>query len=418
MTRHVASATLLLCVLAGSTALGGLAERSDWSPWVYEAAPLTARLQTSPTVVGPELLLAEYLLTGYQRFLSSGSGMDCPMYPSCSRYARAAIRDRGTLVGVTMTLDRLCRCGNDLRFYDLVHVDGGLRRYDPPVRTRTNAGYSSSSRVDESDSGDGPIFGQQPDDSPPTCGEQLRFAESLLDEGDCYRAVGEYKRVLYLCNDGATRTKADLGIGRALLEAGRYQSVLEWSEQSSEFRDEAAVSVIAGHAMFRLEDYERAIPVLAEARLGTSHSMPPGRAQYLEGLCNVRLERWEEGRTAFSNVEAGSPHYDMAQRHRERLAETPSYPTRAPTTAGILAAVPGVGYAYTGHARTALAAFIVSGALGWAAADAFRDEQTATGISLAGLAAGFYVANIVGSIESARRHNEWQYERVQAGFPE
>ena len=55
---------------------------------------------------------------------------------------------------------------------------------------------------------------------------------------------------------------------------------------------------------------------------------------------------------------------------------------------------------------------------GWAAADAFRDEQTATGISLAGLAAGFYVANIVGSIESARRHNEWQYERVQAGFPE
>ena len=420
MRRQFVSAMLSLCVLAAS-AVPSRAEAtagSDWPPWDYAVELQITAPPIQATSVGSERLPVEVLLTGYQYFVSPTNGMQCPMHPSCSDYARLAISDRGLHVGVAMTLDRLCRCGHDLRFYDMAHVDRGLRWDDPPVPLGLRERPGSSRRIASAQSDGSAPRGRSRADSQQSCRDQLRFAEILLGEGDHYRAIGEYKRVFHFCDDDTMRTEADLGVGRALLLAGKYQSVLEWYERPTDLRDVAAADLTAGHAMFRLEEYERAIPVLLETELRAATSMDTGQARYLEGLCLVRLERWDEGRTAFSRVEAGSSFYAMAQRHHERLSVEPSYPIKDPAKAGVLAVVPGLGYAYTGHLRTALAAIVVNGLLGWAAVDALRDDHTAAGASLAGLALGFYVGNIMGSVESAHRYNQWQYDRVQAGFPE
>ena len=46
----------------------------------------------------------------YQRFVSPGLPPRCRFHPTCSAYALTAIRQRGPLVGVGLTLWRLLRC--------------------------------------------------------------------------------------------------------------------------------------------------------------------------------------------------------------------------------------------------------------------------------------------------------------------
>ena len=64
----------------------------------------------------------------YQRFISNADGQRCPMYPSCSHYARQSFERHGVFKGWILTCDRLLRCGRDeTRLSGQMH--GGA--YDP-----------------------------------------------------------------------------------------------------------------------------------------------------------------------------------------------------------------------------------------------------------------------------------------------
>jgi putative component of membrane protein insertase Oxa1/YidC/SpoIIIJ protein YidD len=57
---------------------------------------------------------------------------ECPMYPSCSEYARQAIEKHGEGKGWIMTCDRLMRCGRDeTRSGQMIRVHGQWKYYDP-----------------------------------------------------------------------------------------------------------------------------------------------------------------------------------------------------------------------------------------------------------------------------------------------
>lgn len=71
-------------------------------------------------------------LTRLQQFISRADGDRCPMYPSCSHYARTAFAEKGILMGWVLTSDRLLRCGRDeTRLAPPVNVHGGRHTYDP-----------------------------------------------------------------------------------------------------------------------------------------------------------------------------------------------------------------------------------------------------------------------------------------------
>jgi putative component of membrane protein insertase Oxa1/YidC/SpoIIIJ protein YidD len=95
-----------------------------------QPAPAKARLDLSQST--SELVMAAaLLLRGYQLFLSSQDGPRCQFTPSCSEYARIAIRLHGLPVGLLMASDRYQRC-NGLRpeRYPLDPRTG--KRLDPP----------------------------------------------------------------------------------------------------------------------------------------------------------------------------------------------------------------------------------------------------------------------------------------------
>jgi uncharacterized protein len=49
----------------------------------------------------------------YQTVISPIDGDRCPMYPSCSQYAKHSIEKHGPILGWIMSMDRLVRCGRD-----------------------------------------------------------------------------------------------------------------------------------------------------------------------------------------------------------------------------------------------------------------------------------------------------------------
>ncbi len=49
----------------------------------------------------------------FQDYVSAADGRRCPMTPSCSAYAKAAMKRNGVLMGWIMACDRLMRCGGD-----------------------------------------------------------------------------------------------------------------------------------------------------------------------------------------------------------------------------------------------------------------------------------------------------------------
>ncbi|MCP4744942.1 MAG: membrane protein insertion efficiency factor YidD [Desulfobacteraceae bacterium] len=68
----------------------------------------------------------------YQKIISAADGDRCPMYPSCSSYAKAAVEKHGILKGWILACDRLMRCGHDeARHARPIKIKGVPHIFDP-----------------------------------------------------------------------------------------------------------------------------------------------------------------------------------------------------------------------------------------------------------------------------------------------
>jgi len=255
--------------------------------------------------------------------------------------------------------------------------------------------------------------------SPERCNEQLGFADQLAKEGDFFRAIGEYKRFLYVCPDDRRRSTALYAIGRCYFLAGRYGDVLEWYRHAS--TDSAATdetALLAGHALFRLAAYDKAYTQLETVVRRGRLRQGIDQASYLAALSLVRIGRGKEAVPLLMSVVEPSPYSQRAREYADRLRDIPRWPKKNPLLAGTLAVVPGAGYAYAGHYGTALASVAVIGLLSWTTLEAFDDGHEAAGATCSIFAFGFYFGSIVGSAESARRFTAFQAESYQSRFPE
>ena len=245
------------------------------------------------------------------------------------------------------------------------------------------------------------------------------FAEFLQGEGDYYRSVTEYKRLLFQCDSDTLAQRAVLGVADCYFLAGRYRDAVEWCRsENAGAAPGSHLPVVSGHALFRLGDYEDAVTEFA-AVADTCHSgLECSQALYLSGLSLVRLERPGEAESYLLRVEEASPYRARAQVYASQIHGGAPYPTKNSRVAGVLGIVPGLGYAYCEHYGTAVASLAVNVLLAWATVDAFDDGNNAAGFTYSIFSVGFYLGNVVGSVQSAHRYNEYQSHIYHSQFPE
>lgn len=117
----------MLLLLLTSAGLAGIPKCRDLAGVVVSDAPV------SPAPVERVGLLRSALWLGlrtYQVVISPADGAGCSMYPSCSRYAMAAVADEGPVRGTWLAAARVLHDHND--FADPVCLIGRRSfRYHP-----------------------------------------------------------------------------------------------------------------------------------------------------------------------------------------------------------------------------------------------------------------------------------------------
>ncbi len=113
------------CLLAWALLLlAAPAHAADWGPW-----PTPKKASHTPAGAGGPFDQAIHF---FQTTISRVDGDRCPMYPTCSAYARQAIARRGPWLGLLLTIDRLIHENDPEAKTNPIQV-GDRLRYDDPV---------------------------------------------------------------------------------------------------------------------------------------------------------------------------------------------------------------------------------------------------------------------------------------------
>jgi putative component of membrane protein insertase Oxa1/YidC/SpoIIIJ protein YidD len=344
-------------------------------------------------------------LSFYQRFVSGsgGTGGGCPSYPNCSRFAVLAFRQYAPIRAFGLTADRLMRCGRDGRQYAVTYQDGGFRTLDFPDPA-ANVPFLNVART--------AVFARSDsirDDDP-----QLRFGKQLMNKGLHAQALLIWSRYL-IESPRAVPAEVFVNYLACLRATDNPENALYEYEttRTPALRQDPAVLTEVGQCWFQLKNYERAAAAFAAARARLDPaSEQADKLTMLRGVAAARRMDWDSARLEFSLIPSTSFYAANARRNVDLLAPADRLPTRNPGLAGVLGVVPGLGYLYTGHRQTALAALLINGLFGWATVSTFQRQNYGLGALVGVVSLGFYAGNIQGSVRSARRFNQRHREEV------
>jgi tetratricopeptide (TPR) repeat protein len=248
--------------------------------------------------------------------------------------------------------------------------------------------------------------------------DPLAFADSLCQAGDYFRAVGEYKRALYLLPEGSPHLlRARLHLGACTARAGEYA---EAAELLRPLTLEAAP--LAEPALFELAlvYYLAAQPEQAAQTFeGLATRFPDSpraeESRLLAGYARLAAGDNAAAAAAFQALEAAVPcAADLAE-----AARHPALPERSPLVAGLLsAALPGAGQLYCGRPGQAAASLLLTGLSVFGAWAAWSNDYQGAGTLAAFVAATAYAGSIRSAVWCARERNRVYRQRWLTGLAE
>ncbi len=235
------------------------------------------------------------------------------------------------------------------------------------------------------------------------------FAESLFEEEDYFRAIGEYKRYIYVSPGEALAEKASYRIAESYFKAKRWSdSILACNHFLTKYPNSASfyeILYLKGRAEKQDKKYDDALRtfnfiVKAQA---------PGyydKALYQNALIMLERTEWQLSRDFLKQITKESPLFTSAVSFSAELEQSDKLSRKSPTGAGILAAIlPGAGHLYTERPTDALVAFLLNGAFIWGAIESFQHDNNVTGGILTFFELGWYTGNIYSAVSSAHKYN-------------
>lgn len=244
---------------------------------------------------------------------------------------------------------------------------------------------------------------------------QLQFARHLFEQQDYDNAANEYRRFVYFFPADPRVDRVRHQIGRCQYRNGQYPAAVKTFEAIVEQRppsDYAALSYLSmAECYLKLNAASQAIHTLDRLMASSGQPAIRAKAAYRKGWIYLQNHQWEKARASFSQVPATAGDPERLHALDQALASVDEIPRKNPTTAGMLAVIPGAGHLYCNRYQDALMAFVINAGLILAAVEAFDHDQPALGglLSLVGL--GFYSGNIYSAVNNAHKYNRRQQNR-------
>jgi len=356
----------------------------------------------------------------YQKAFSSVRSVGCQFDPSCSEYARQAIRRHGLLLGSALAADRLNRCNGGApklyrrtpsgRLLDPVPGTGDDRcnTRTVPSRLLPEVHLAKPRHICRYDT----LTGQRLD--------TLWFAFELMEEADYFRAVTEFKRAASLSDDLPASAMAQFYAGECRFGLGDWRAAIREYARTVERYPNTTwaghAAFMAGVAYYNLGSHSACRREMDAFIYGTSTGELSDEALFITGLSHLEEGQWRSGSEVFGR--AGSLLANKPSPYRfDWLAQESLQGEDLPGRSGLLASVlsivlPGAGQMYSGRVVDGFRALTVNGLLVFSTYKLVEDEHYAGAYLLSGLTVPFYVGNIIGAHRAATDYNikqRWKF---------
>jgi len=238
------------------------------------------------------------------------------------------------------------------------------------------------------------------------------FADYLFQEGEYYRAVTEYYRILHSISDPAERSPLWRKIGLCYIHGEDFEGYISFHNKNRHYfaGDSllyAEMNLNLGKSYYHLDRYKQAINSLDSSRSSPNNHFF-NDSQFLLGISYSRIYDWQSSimELQLINQSSSTSNKIIAENMIRSFQNVPNLTHRNPTLAGGMSAIlPGAGYAYCQRWGTAMASFIINGLLIWTITDALKNEQYGFASLTGFVGIGWYIGNIKGSVKTAKKYN-------------
>ncbi|MBN2360418.1 MAG: hypothetical protein JXR83_13270 [Deltaproteobacteria bacterium] len=241
----------------------------------------------------------------------------------------------------------------------------------------------------------------------------LSYGDHLFNDGDYYRAIGEYRRFLYLARGlGPDAQRAAMAVGEAYLRgrqfeaaAAQFESVASRS-QAGVLRTVALLNAGRAHLLG-----DR--PLLAAARLADARDAAGAdraladEAMFLLGWARAGQKDWDGARSAFAGVAAhGGMRAASAADAVAHLDQRAGLEEKNPLLAGALSCLPGLGHMYLGQWSVGVAALMWNALFIGATGYSLYSQEWGVAVVLGVFEMSWFAGTMFGALNGAFRHNQ------------
>ncbi len=241
---------------------------------------------------------------------------------------------------------------------------------------------------------------------------QIRLGDAFMEEGEYYRAVTEYKRLLILFPKSVMADYALYKIGMAYFHGGEYeQADRTFALFRSKYRESpyfASAAYQQGLSNWRLNRLDKAEEALDTAAAGASQD------EKRQAVFSKSLVELDRGNPVGSQKElagflAQNPQDAKAGGIRKALTlldQKGESSLKSPLLAGTMSALlPGSGHIYAEHYGDGITAFFLNGLFIAGTVIAVKQENYAMAGVAGVIGLPFYLGNIYGAANAANKWN-------------
>lgn len=240
----------------------------------------------------------------------------------------------------------------------------------------------------------------------------MRIGNAFLAEGDYYRAITEYKKLTFLFPDSELLPTALYQIGIAYYKGKDYEACAKSFAKVRAAYSESNFSSAAFHEGLcyeKLGRHDAAALAYERARLFDINHPDAANAHLGLVLNAAEQDDISKARVELNSFQVNYPEDDRSLNIEKSFSLLDAYnesPKKSPVLAGTMSAiVPGSGQMYAEHYKDGLMAFVVNGLFIAGTVAAIDRENYALAAIVGGVGLPFYVGNIYGAANAARKWN-------------
>ena len=243
----------------------------------------------------------------------------------------------------------------------------------------------------------------------------LSFADALADEGDFFRAITEYKRVMHYFPKYEKREWVSFQIGRMYFLGGRYEQSKKYLVPLTITTDKRLLfytNNFLALAYFENQEFINAHRLFS--RLKKKNSAIVSRYDYIvyEGLSNAGMYRFKEARFLYEKESKALEEEDKKtygaffKNANKILSDVSELSAKSPGWAIFWGSIfPGGGHLYLKQWSNALASFLLVTGAGILAVDGIINDKLVQWGIFTPLTTGFFIGSIYSAYRQARKYN-------------